>query len=241
MDFKWNLRFVADLFSTPQCLVPLTLGAVVVLSGWAISTTTVIGLGFAIMGIGTALGLTRLINDREALVKGFLARERQEKIALDEARLVALAEQLKNFPGKEIRQCLRDLRALKLSFEESIAQQDIANFIDEDFRNKFTSLFWKSIDMMDKAVRLQKTAANMTNKDGIYAARDKIIGEVEENTVALRQSFEGLTVLALTHDEGALDNLRQDLDSKLSVATEVENELRGIGKSVVDEGMKEYL
>jgi hypothetical protein len=154
---------------------------------------------------------------------------------------VALAEQLKNFPGKEIRQCLRDLRALKLSFEESIAQQDIANFIDEDFRNKFTSLFWKSIDMMDKAVRLQKTAANMTNKDGIYAARDKIIGEVEENTVALRQSFEGLTVLALTHDEGALDNLRQDLDSKLSVATEVENELRGIGKSVVDEGMKEYL
>ncbi|MFZ2657219.1 MAG: hypothetical protein WAX69_19955 [Victivallales bacterium] len=222
-------------------LSPFLLGVTVAFGAWAVSLESGIALAASVILILISAGIyfQRLLSgwneNYEKLVnEGRESIEKNRNDGLD--RLYA---ELKKDGDPRTRNLLKDLRTLMKSLmnvqSESVAISAFDIISDAD------RLFHRSVDYLRESLELWNTAQEMQRasiKEQLLKQRESLIQEVEKNLENLGNVLSIIKKNAVNSRDGQqLAELREELNSSLKIAEEVEmkmDSLRG-GRPSADE------
>ena len=228
----WNLA------SSPTTLVPLVVGATLLLGLWTFSISSVfaavVGVGALLVGCGTFL--TRLFVGDERVAQKSIAdlRREHEQEQIDE--LDKLDDRLERDRDPRTQKMLRDLRTLVKNFKDGSYDDNLNISSLLDITTGVEELFEEGVKMLGKSLEFSRTAKDFNDKstrEAILQRREEVLGDVGKSIDQLGKlltDIQGMDV----QDHSQQDRIRQELKDSFDVAKKVRErmssltELRGL-------------
>lgn len=226
-------------------LSPFLLGVTVAFGAWAVSLESGIALAASVILILISAGIyfQRLLSgwneNFEKLVNE--GRESIEKNRNEE--LDKLYSELKKDGDPRTKNLLKDLRTLMKSLmnvqSESVAISAFDIISDAD------KLFQRSVDYLRESLELWNTAQEMQRasiKEQLLKQRESLIQEVEKNLENLGNVLSSIKKAAVNSRDGQqLAELREELNSSLKIAEEVEMKMNSLRSDRPSADEEKYL
>ena len=227
----WNLA------SSPVTLIPLLVGATLLLGLWTFSINSVlaavVGVGALMVGCGTFF--TRLFVGDERVAQKSIAdlRREHEQERIDE--LDELDDQLTKDRDSRTQKMLRDLRSLVKTFKNNSYDDNLNTSSLLDITSGVEELFEEGVKMLHKSLEFYRTAKDFNDKstrEAILQRREEVLDDVEKSIDQLGKlltDIQGMDV----QDYSQQDRIRQELRDSFDVAKRVRErmsdltELRG--------------
>ena len=230
------------LAGSASVLAPLVGGATVALGTWALNAQTGLGIFALVAGVLGSVGalFTKAVlggpDLRAAVEKELSEVDRNHQ----ESRLDQLDRTLSSIdqdPRPEV--SLRDLRALRASFDELAARPDGSNsLLTTEVISQVRMLSERSIVSLRQTIDLQMTVSRLNSPAAaapLWAERERLIGEVQATVQQLGQTLAALQSLGTHSAAPELRRLRAELDSSLDAARRAEERLEEMLRPAVTE------
>jgi hypothetical protein len=225
-------------------LTPLILGATLGLGAWAISLESGLAIAVSVILLLLSVGiyLNRLIfgwnENYERIVREWRASVERER----DRKLDQLYRDLQTDGDPRTETLLKDLRTLTSTLmseqDNHLASGAFGILSDVD------KLFTRCVGYLEESLKLWRTAEAVERKniaDELLAQRKVLIDEVEKSLDRLGDVLGGIKKAALSRDGEELNQLREELKSRLKIAEEVENRIRRMQGGVSDQDQRKYL
>lgn len=225
-------------------LSPLILGATVGLGAWAISLESglVIATSVILMLLSAGVYLNRLIFGWNESYERILREWRLSVERERDRKLDRLYRDLQADGDPRTETLLKDLRTLTTSLmseqEEHLASGAFGILSDVD------KLFNHCVSYLEESLKLWETAEAMERRniaDELLAQRNVLVDEVEKSLDRLGDVLGGIKKAALSRDGDELNQLREELQSRLKIAEEVEQRIRRMQGGVSAQDQQQYL
>ncbi len=213
-------------------LAPALLGATVALSAWALDWRPGFGLFVALAGLLGSLGslfTKALVGGPE--LREAVERELHRSEQLDhESALDQLDRALANSdrdPRPEA--ALRDLRALRASFEQFAARPSgTHSFLATEVLSQVRLLSERSVASLRQTIELQQTVSRLNTPAAaspLLAERERLVGEVQATVQQLGHTLAAMQTFGTETSGSELQQLRTELDASLTAARRAEARL----------------
>lgn len=225
-------------------LTPLILGATLGLGAWAISLESGLAIAVSVILLLLSVGiyLNRLIfgwnENYERIVREWRASVERER----DRKLDQLYRDLQTDGDPRTETLLKDLRTLTSTLmseqDNHLASGAFGILSDVD------KLFTRCVGYLEESLKLWRTAEAVERKniaDELLAQRKVLIDEVEKSLDRLGDVLGGIKKAALSRDGEELNQLREELKSRLKIAEEVENRIRRMQGGVSEQDQRKYL
>jgi hypothetical protein len=232
---EFRRRVLVRLATGPWTIVPVVLGATILLAAWAIGTRSGVApfAGVACIMGGLGAFATRLLLGSDAAATEVMEDMKHEADRQREKRLNDLDRRLCEDGDPRTEACLRDLRALTKAFRESrTPTASVGVRYAFDIAAGVQELFARCVRSLEQTLDLWQVAAKMVTpeaKKPVLDRREKVIEEVRKSTKQLGQLLAGLQTLgSAAGAEVDLARMREELDARLAVAKRVEERMRSL-------------
>ena len=241
-ESKLRRQVLLRLAGNPWVLAPALAGASMALGTFALNAQTGVGL-FAlcagILGSVGALFTKALLGGPE--LRAAVERELQDADRRDhESRLDQLDRTLSNIdhdPRPEA--SLRDLRALRASFEELAARPSHANsMLSTEVISQIRMLAERGVASLRQTIDLQTTVGRLNSPAAaapLLAERERLIREVQATVQQLGLALAALQTTGADAAAPELRRLRNELDASLQAARRAEERLEEMLRPAVPE------
>jgi hypothetical protein len=232
-DFK--KRLLLRLATRPTTLVPLLVGATIMLLGWGFGVNAGLLLFAAVACVLGAFGVffTKLILGDDVLANSIIETMRKDANNEREQSLDKLDGRLVEDGDPRTQACLRDLRALTKAFNDARAPETkLSSSTTFDFASGVEKLFDRCVQSLEQTLDLWQTAERMVTVDArkpVLDQRERMLGEVCQSIRQLGEVLAGLQSLRVGDGSGQeLARIREELDERLTVAKKVEERMRSL-------------
>ncbi len=225
-------KVMLDLFASPGTLIPMVVGISSLLLSWAVGgdpTANAIGIIGVLGGVGHFA--TRLVLGLEGMTERAYQRivqrrQEEQKQALDD-----LEQRLSRDGDHRTETCLRDLRGLYRTFQNSCADgQVVASH--HQVVSQVEEVFHASVQQLERSLELYTISQKLTgtSKTEILNERERVIEEVIDTRDHLSSTIQRFQTFATRRNQSELSRLRDELDETLRVAQRTEERMATIGR-----------
>lgn len=225
-------------------LSPLILGATIGLGAWAVSLESglIVATSVILMLLSAGIYLNRLIFGWNESYERIVREWRQAVERERDQQLDRLYRDLQTDGDPRTEILLKDLRTLTSTLmseqDEHLASGAFGVLSDVD------KLFNRCVGYLEESLKLWRTAEaveRQTIADQLLAQRTVLIDEVEKSLDRLGDVLGGIKKAALSRDGEELNQLREELKSRLKIAEEVEERIRRMQGGVSAKDQEQYL
>ena len=232
----YRKRVLLRMLTRPISLIPFLGGTTLLMGAWSLGfkmgATLFAGVVGVLFGMGTFL--TKLLVGESEIESEVLQAMHEEAEAIREKRLDRLEKGLEKDGDPRTEQSLRELRVLASTFQtEGHWMTDLDTRSSFDILAGVSELFETCVRYLEITLQLWHIAQRMETKEvrqPILERRERLIKDVRES---IRHTSE---ILARTQTVGmseststSLVGLRQELDTSLEVAKQVQERIAGWG------------
>ncbi|MHC5053980.1 MAG: hypothetical protein ACYTKD_04605 [Planctomycetota bacterium] len=242
---EFKKRLLLRLVTRPSTLVPLLVGATIMLLGWGFGVNTGLLLFAAVACVLGAFGMffTKLILGDDAMANSIIESMQEDANEERESGLDELDEKLVEDGDPRTEECLRDLRALAKAFNESRAPAaKLSSRCTLDIASGVEKLFERCVQSLKQTLDLWRTADRMVTPDAkkpVLEQRERMIADVRKSIGQLGEVLAGLQSLRAGEGSSSeLARIREELDERLTVAKKVEERMRSLERQL-DPGQAE--
>tara|TARA_Y100000034_G_scaffold103692_1_gene129538 strand:- start:13322 stop:14065 length:744 start_codon:yes stop_codon:yes gene_type:complete len=226
-------KVIIDLFAAPAAVIPAAIGVSMMILGWALGGGGFLGFaGFIALMAGLGVGATRFFLFKDKIINAAYAAldtlQEQEKTA----ELDDLDQKLRRDKDPRTQAALRDMRALYAAFHQQVRDSTIK--ADHKTTEGVEVLFQECVSHLGETLTLNGTIRSMTSdvaRRPIQEAREGLIAAVQDTINRLSSIMDGLRQLAVQANTDEMQRVQSELEAGLEVSKQVDNALRGAGKS----------
>jgi len=218
-------KVLLNLASSPITLIPVLVGASLLLGLWTFSINSVlaavIGVGALVAGVGSFF--TRLfVGDSSAASKAIAdLRREHEQAQIDE--LDELDAELSKDRDPRTQKMLRDLRALVKTFKDSSYDDNLNTSSLMDITAGVEDLFGEGVKMLRKSLEFYRTARDIhdqSTRETILARREEVLDDVQKSIDQLGTLLTDIQKMDVA-DDSQQERIRQELQDNFDVAKRV--------------------
>ncbi len=226
-------------------LTPATLGILCLFAAWLVGDWGFFSLavGASMFLISGGIYLNRLIFGWSSESQRLITEWRQSVETERDTKLDNLYRELSMDGDARTENLLQDLRTLAVALMRE--ESDSLAYNAFDIVANVDKLFQRSVDYLEEGLDLWKTAGQIQNesiKAGLLQQREVLISEVEKSLESLGLLIGQMKKSSIhSGNKQALAEMRDELESRLRIAEEVENRMNTIRKSTTREDEQHYL
>ena len=236
-------KVLLALISHPVTLCPFAAGVMLLLATWALSLKAGIFIFMAISLILVSIGifLTRLLVGSEKIVKDAMDELQKEMHEEREGALDALERNLKQTPGKEDEEYLKNLRALIKAFTESREwlSSHLNSYSAVTIVSEAEELFRVCVNSLEKTLELWGIARKIGTTDAKLAFLEKRkmllkdVGESVKHLTEMLAEIPGIGTSKPGKENEAeysskLTQIRENMKRSLEIARKTSERMNGL-------------
>lgn len=232
-----NRHIIGRVFAIGKSLILFAVGLSLILvanfsdllsSRWAFigALAVIVGAGLAVVNV--MIYGPKILQDAEG-------HDNHIHAINDRRRLGQVARRISLHGDHRDRECLRSLRLLYDRFSDlmNVASETIVGYDDQEIQTHMRSLFWTSVDLLDRSVDITVMASALRGdrRCALVAERSKVFHEVRTGVYELEKLIVDLYNLGIRAKQEDFKKSKSDLTRSLRVLKRVDDRLHELHHS----------
>lgn len=226
-------KVLLDLVNSTWVLLPVALGASLLLGAWAVEgATNLLGfLGVSSLLAGVGVLATRWVTGHDKIARKVFEEMQTQAVQQEEQVLEDLHGRLEQDNDPRTGESLRMLRDLSRRIK-AMKESGAGHRPPVEIATKVEKLVQSCIMSLERSLTLWETAQGMMTdeaRQSVLKRREQILEEVKISIDYLARTLDGVQALGLDQrQDRKLASIRRELDESLDVARRVEERLQSL-------------